>query len=67
MGLSPEKQKNFKTTIASIIKSLSVVVGFLGYAIPSEVEESVIIGSLAIYIIFDFIQGYFTKDADEEE
>ena len=59
--------KDKKTTIAAIVKIIVAVITVLGIGIPSDIQDAVVVGAIAIWSVVDFIQGLFTKDSDSKK
>ena len=56
------KQKDFKTTIAGIMKIAAVALGFIGVGLSPENQETVVSAAVIGYTAISAAQAYFTAD-----
>lgn len=66
-GLKMKKdgKTTFMATVKLIMGIVAAIAGLFGVAIGSDISDAVLVIAGAGYLIFDFLQGLFTKDRDE--
>lgn len=54
-------------TAKIIIAGLGMVIAFFGHSIPPEVKDAMLGFVGSGYLIFSWLQGFFTKDKGKED
>jgi hypothetical protein len=59
--------KDWKTTLAGLLKVVAAALGIIGVSLSPEHQEAIITAAVIVYTIISAVQSYFTKDKEVED